>query len=108
MGGPTLLQRLAGRRRRQPAAGALAPDREAAAVPTLLGAVPGDPPDDLEGLVGRFGKPVLGRDHVVDVDDHHAGPGGQIAAQRVVQPHPPQDVPATVEVDVDRRAPVLA
>src|SRR6266542_4566162 len=91
--GPTLLQRLACRRR-EPAARALAPDGQPVAVPAVLRAVLCDPPDDLEGLVGRCGKPVLRRDHVVDVDDGDTGLCGQAPTQRVVELQPPHDVPA--------------
>ena len=100
--GAAPVEGLAAYGRGEGAAGALAAHREPAAVPAVLGAVRGHPLDHLVGLVRRRGERVLGRDHVVHVEDGHPRSRCKEPTERVVAVGQRQDVPAAVEVDVDR------
>lgn len=101
--GPALLERLARDGRGETAPGALSAHGRTAAVPAVLAAVLGDPPDDLEGLPGRGGERVLRGHDVVDVDHGHPRLGGKGTTERIVGLRQRHHVPATVEVDVNRR-----
>jgi hypothetical protein len=101
--GPALLERLARDGRGETAPGALSAHGQTAAVPAVLAAVLGDPPDDLEGLPGRGGERVLRGHDVVDVDHGHPRLGGEETTERIVGLRQRHHVPATVEVDVNRR-----
>ena len=85
------------------AARALAAHAQPGAVPVPVRI--GGPAHDVVDLLGRSGKAMARRQHVVGVHHHDAGVGGQVPAPWVVLLRVPDDEPAAVDVDVHRRGP---